>query len=30
VEVPLWERAAMFFKELALGRLKHLFVRGAR
>jgi hypothetical protein len=29
VEVPLYERAIVLFKHLALGRLKHLFV-GAR
>jgi hypothetical protein len=28
VEVPLCERAAILFKKLALGRLKHLFARG--
>jgi hypothetical protein len=28
VEVLLYERAAILFKQLALGRLKHLFARG--
>jgi hypothetical protein len=28
VEVPLYERAAILFKQLALGRLRHLFARG--
>jgi hypothetical protein len=26
--VPLWERAAILFSQLALGRLKHLFAGG--
>jgi hypothetical protein len=28
VEIPLCERAVVLFKQLALGRLKHLFVGG--
>jgi hypothetical protein len=28
VEVPLYKRAAILFKQLALGRLKHLFAEG--
>jgi hypothetical protein len=28
MEVPLCERAAVLFKQLAMGRLKHFFARG--
>jgi hypothetical protein len=28
VDVPICDRATFLFKQLALGRLKHLFARG--